>query len=304
MRSRFELTLMALAALSFGLATSAMLAGWEPIATWYYSFAWWSYIVFVDAWLGDRRPHGTILRNPEAPRLVALSVVIWVSFEVYNFRLHNWHYLEIPAALSIRWTGYTIAYATVLPGIFVTWRLLETLFPPRTTPQKSLPSYLPSTLLWGGLAASVLPWFWPRYLFPLVWLGPSAFFAAINYRLGNRGILRRIEHQGPATLYRLIAAGGICGLLWELWNFWARSKWVYDIPFFDWLHLFEMPLAGFLGFLPFAVECHEMYCFGTKGLEWLKPRHVLYATAWILLVLYVAAAYWGIDHLTVRTFQN
>jgi hypothetical protein len=137
-----------------------------------------------------------------------------------------------------------------------------------------------------------------------VWLGPTAVFAAFNYWLGGEGLIRDVERRGPSRLYRLAAAGGICGLLWELWNFWARSKWIYTVPFFDWLHLFEMPTPGFLGFLPFALECHEMYWFGRKMLDRLKNRAVLLVAVWILVACCVAAVYYGIDTFTVRSFQN
>ena len=120
---------MTAAPLVFFLSTAAMAAGVEPFATWYYSFAWWSYILFADAWLSHRHSRASLLSNREAPRLMLLSIVIWVSFEVYNFWLSNWYYLELPAERWVRWSGYTLAYATVLPGIFVTWKWLERLFP-------------------------------------------------------------------------------------------------------------------------------------------------------------------------------
>jgi hypothetical protein len=47
--------------------------------------------------------------------------------------------------------------------------------------------------------------------------------------------------------------------LWELFNFRARTKWIYTVPGFEELKLFEMPVLGFLGFPPFALECYEMY---------------------------------------------
>jgi len=296
---------MVAAPLAFILATAAMVAGLEPFATWYYSFAWWSYILFCDAWLSRHYGRASLILNRDAPRLMGLSVVIWVSFEVYNFRLHNWHYVELPSEAALRWAGYAVAYATVLPGVLVTWNLLRAIgSDDGSTRGKPLPASLAGSLLWGGLAASILPWLWPRYCFPLVWLGPTAFFSAINHRLGGEGILADLERNGPAKLYRLLGAGGLCGLLWELWNFWARSKWVYDVPFFDWLHLFEMPLAGFLGFLPFAVECHEMYWAARKALDRIKRRELTHVATWAVLTAYVAASFWGIDRFTVTSFQR
>jgi hypothetical protein len=295
---------MAGATAVFLVSTTGMAVGREPFATWYYSFAWWSYILFTDAWLALKNQPTVLLHRPNPTRPMVLSVIIWVSFELYNFRLGNWHYIELPPELPIRWMGYAIAYATVLPGIFVTWNLLKALFPIASSRGRSLPSSLPTILFWGGLIAGIAPWLWPRYFFPFVWLGPTAVAAAVNYRLGGEGILVELEQRGPAALYRLVGAGAICGLFWELWNFWAKSKWVYDISFFDWLHLFEMPLAGFLGFLPFALECHELYWVGDKALKRLESRPAPRGFVWLALAAYVVAVFWGIDRFTVLTFQK
>ncbi len=56
----------------------------------------------------------------------------------------------------------------------------------------------------------------------------------------------------------LMAGGLTCGFFWEFWNYWAAAKWTYTLPFlgpFEQYKAFEMPLLGFLGFLPFALEC-------------------------------------------------
>jgi hypothetical protein len=62
-------------------------------------------------------------------------------------------------------------------------------------------------------------------------------------------------------LVALLAAGFLCGGLWEAWNLGARTKWIYSVPFFDELKLGEMPVLGFLGFPPFALECYAMVNF-------------------------------------------
>jgi hypothetical protein len=81
MTHRLALLLMIVAASVFIVSTAAMLRGLEPFATWYYSFGWWSYIVFADAWLGRRLAPATVLRNTETPRLVTLSIAIWAPHE-------------------------------------------------------------------------------------------------------------------------------------------------------------------------------------------------------------------------------
>jgi hypothetical protein len=60
--------------------------------------------------------------------------------------------------------------------------------------------------------------------------------------------------------------GIVCGLLWECWNYWAHTKWVYTVPVPPHVKLFEMPLAGYLGFPAFAVECFVMYVFTRRWL--------------------------------------
>ena len=303
MRNRLDPLLMAAAGAVFILATAAMLDGHEPFATWYYSFAWWSYIVFADAWNHRRTKRSALLRNPEAPQMLALSIAIWATFEAYNFRLGNWHYVELPSNLFLRWLGYSVAYATVLPGILVTAEILSTVWPTRSLSGLVIPHRLTASLFWGGLASSILPWIWPEYFFPLVWLGPTALFLAINFRLGRKGILTGIAERGLGKLYRLAAAGMICGLLWECWNYWARSKWIYEIPFFGESPLFEMPIAGFLGFPPFAIAYHEMYRAAQELLHRMRSHPVARFTFWLLLAISVGFVYRGIDAFTVRSFQ-
>ena len=53
-------------------------------------------------------------------------------------------------------------------------------------------------------------------------------------------------------------AGLFCGFLWEFWNFWANPRWVYDISYFEFLHIFEMPLLGYLGYVPFAWSVYQL----------------------------------------------
>ena len=83
----------------------------------------------------------------------------------------------------------------------------------------------------------------------------------INYRWGGKSILRDWEKGSLRKFYLLLTAGCICGFLWEFWNFWATTKWIYTVPFFEELKLFEMPVLGFFGFPPFAVECYVIYNF-------------------------------------------
>lgn len=47
----------------------------------------------------------------------------------------------------------------------------------------------------------------------------------------------------------------ICGIFWELWNWKSLAHWEYALPFVHRFQLFEMPLLGYAGYLPFGLEC-------------------------------------------------
>ena len=44
-------------------------------------------------------------------------------------------------------------------------------------------------------------------------------------------------------------------------------KWIYTVPIFGDIKIFEMPVLGYFGFPPFALECLAMYVF-VRRLFW------------------------------------
>jgi hypothetical protein len=77
----------------------------------------------------------------------------------------------------------------------------------------------------------------------------------------GRSLLGQLAKGDNTRLVALLLSGLICGGLWEAWNLTARTKWIYSVPFFDELKLGEMPVLGFLGFPPFALECYALLNF-------------------------------------------
>ena len=47
----------------------------------------------------------------------------------------------------------------------------------------------------------------------------------------------------------------ICGFFWELWNTYSLARWIYSIPFVHGAKVFEMPVLGYMGYLPFGIQC-------------------------------------------------
>ncbi|MGQ9645582.1 MAG: DUF4332 domain-containing protein [Thermodesulfobacteriota bacterium] len=234
----------------------------DPFYRWFYCFAWWSYILIIDAVIYRLKGNSLILtRTKEFFLMIPWSLFIWLIFEAANLILENWYYINLPHARVERWLGYAMAYGTVLPGIFETTELLETLGLFKNSKTKSL---IVSSE--GRFVLSLLGMLWllasiniPEYFFPLIWVGFTLLLDPINYRFGGRSLLRDLEEGSPRKIYLLLIAGLICGFLWEFWNFWALSKWIYTVPFFEKAKGFEMPFLGFLGFPPFAVQVYVIY---------------------------------------------
>ena len=49
------------------------------------------------------------------------------------------------------------------------------------------------------------------------------------------------------------------GFFWEMWNYFSYPKWIYHVAWGGWFHIFEMPLLGYGGYLPFALELYAIY---------------------------------------------
>jgi hypothetical protein len=250
--------ILALGILVFAAGTAGLALLVEPVPTWYYHLAWGSYIVVADDL--NRRLSGRSLLRDRTRRffwLAATSVAWWTLFEAINLRLGNWYYVMDPPSRALRWAGGVVAFATVLPGIVETLALVENrgwLRSIRVTPLRWSRAKEAACLALGATCFA-LPLVWPDSFFPLTWGSFVFLLEPWNRRHARRSFLRDLEAGEAGPFCRTLLAGLVCGLLWETWNFWARTKWIYTVPVFEELKLFEMPLLGFLGFPPFAVEC-------------------------------------------------
>ncbi|MCK5011765.1 MAG: DUF4332 domain-containing protein, partial [Deltaproteobacteria bacterium] len=241
-----------------------MFKGAEPFASWFYYFAWWSYILIVDSIIYKIKKNSLIMnRTGEFFLMLFWSVFIWTFFEAINLIMKNWYYVNVVPICVVRWLGYGVAYATVLPGLFETTELLESLglFKNSSVKPISVNKLWTISSLVLGIACFFGVFFYPKFCFPLIWGSFVFLLEPINYRWGGKSILRDWANGSLRKFYLLLTAGCICGILWEFWNFWATTKWIYTVPFLEELKLFEMPLVGFLGFPPFTVECYVMYNF-------------------------------------------
>jgi len=95
----------------------------------------------------------------------------------------------------------------------------------------------------------------PDPLFFLVWICPFFIFMGCWILFGRPHVLDGVKKGDYTMVAAYAAAALICGLFWEMFNFYSLARWQYSIPFVQVLHLFEMPMLGYAGYLPFGLEC-------------------------------------------------
>src|SRR5215469_3763291 len=252
-----------------------MFRGIEPVATYFTPIAWSAYILVADAAVLSLTNRSRLNDAPVVvARLALLSIPLWLIFEAYNLRLQNWTYVGVPTPLWESMLGYGWSFATITPAIFETSDLVQGILPPLPSVGWTIPRAAENVLIGCGALFLALPLILPRriaaYLFALVWVGFLLLLDPINRRLRLPSFLGDFSEGFRRRACGFFLSEWICGWLWEFWNYWAAAKWHYTFPMFQETKIFEMPAPGFLGFLPFALECFTMYVTAAWMCGWLK----------------------------------
>jgi hypothetical protein len=250
----------------FGIALMAIgwFAAWSELTP-----VGWRRQAFTPLWLGFifimnalvYRSSGQSLLTHRTGWLAALfpvSAAFWWLFEYLNQFVRNWHYIGIEA--SSDWDYFvqgTLPFSSVLPAIASTWMWLRQF--PRLEALRLPAVSLSRGFAWVAIAAGALglgavgPW--PEAAFPMLWLGPLLLLLGLQQLLSGENLLAPLARGDWRPLLQPALAALACGVLWEFWNYWSLAKWQYSIPYVQRLHVFEMPLLGYAGYLPFGVTC-------------------------------------------------
>lgn len=248
------------------LSTAGLILDLWFFTHFYTPLMWTGYILLLDGINFTIAGRSLILtRTREFLWMLPFSIFFWYIFEFYNLFIQNWYYINLPENKWIRIIGYFWSFATIWPGVLETFEFIRNmrwLGNIRITPRRisRLTLYI---CLMIGLIASMIPFILPfdlaKYTAVLVWVGPVFILDPLLYLRNRPSLFKSLEDGSLSLMFQLFLAGAICGFWWELWNFWAITKWKYSVPFGpDW-HIFEMPVIGFLGFLPFAIEIFLMW---------------------------------------------
>jgi hypothetical protein len=233
---------------------------------------WAGYLVTADgflAMLAKRKNRPDICSTRQRPNRFVLacltSVSVWCYFDAVNFMFMDaWRYHGLPDNPIEKYAGYFIAFAAISPAMFLAAQGYQYLGlqHARIIRIPMGPNVMMGLFLLGG-AMTAYPFIIQSPIGNLtLWVGLIFLLDPINHWLGGPSILQDWSFARWGRTLSLMAGGATCGLLWEFWNYWARSKWTYHLPFLGSLEsyrYFEMPWLGFLGFLPFAVECWVLF---------------------------------------------
>lgn len=247
----------------------AWISSWGRIGPWAYTFfpIWFGFILLLDGVNVARTGTSLLTRNPVRFALLFLcSVPFWWLFELLNVPVQNWHYRLDHHYSAL---GYnlicSIDFSTVLPAVLSLAELLASFrrLRPRLSPNVTGPRISTRgglALIAVGMLMVLLSVLFPRYAFGLVWLCLAFLLDPINNLARRKSALGHLLARDWRFFVTVPLAALCCGFFWEMWNFFALPGWYYTVPFFDsWPHLFEMPLPGYSGYLPFGIELFAMY---------------------------------------------
>ncbi|MBD0305386.1 MAG: hypothetical protein ICV76_02395 [Nitrospiraceae bacterium] len=228
-----------------------------------FSPLWIGYILVVNALAFQRTGSCLMLDRPRHFLfLFPLSAAFWWFFEYLNRFVQNWYYVGADEFTPAEYVLHaTLPFSTVLPAVLSTaeWLnsfprltgLLHDLWPIQFTAFKAA-GWTGLLMASAGLAGIGI---WPDYLFPLLWVSPLVIVVSLQTILGERTVFSNLAEGDWRPIGLPAVAGLICGFFWEMWNVNSLAHWEYVVPYVHRFQIFEMPLLGYAGYLPFGVEC-------------------------------------------------
>jgi hypothetical protein len=223
---------------------------------------WLGYVIAVNALVYRRTGSCPALDRPVGFFLLfPASGLLWWYFEYLNGYTRSWHYLgtgiDIPALYVL---AATPSFMTMLPAVVSTLALLRSTGAfarrwqlPAVRPRR--PRLWAWTALLVAALALMLSAVWPDYLYPAIWLSPLVLYVALKALVGLPTGLEGLTRGDWRVIYQPAVAALLCGLVWEMWNYRSVPKWIYSVDFLHAFLVFEMPVLGLTGYLPFGVLC-------------------------------------------------
>jgi hypothetical protein len=224
---------------------------------------WLGYIGVVNALTVRRKGSSLLSRQPARfMALFPLSALFWWFFEYLNRFVGNWHYLGVSEFGPFEYVLFaSLSFSTVLPAVASTAEWLGTFSPFHNAFGRWHPLRLPhpravAIVVLGATTLSLLGLgVYPELLYPLVWISPALVIVSLQTLGARSTVFAPLKGGDWRELVSYAAAALVCGFCWEMWNHGSLAHWEYAVPYVDRFRIFEMPLLGYAGYLPFGIEC-------------------------------------------------
>jgi hypothetical protein len=223
---------------------------------------WLAYIITVNALTCRRGKKALMLRRPARFLLLfPLSALFWWFFEYLNRFVQSWQYVGAQFGPDEYSLYASLCFSTVLPAVMSTREWILSFSCIQTKYASFLAIKLPHPRLWGALtlcvAAAALGGLgiWPGALFSFVWTSPLLIIVSLQAVMEQENIFSPLATGDWRGVLSSALAALICGFFWEMWNDYSLAKWTYQVPFVQRFQVFEMPILGYAGYLPFGLMC-------------------------------------------------
>jgi len=238
---------------------------------------WWGFILVMDGLVYHRNAGRSLFANAttELIAMGVLSISGWLIFEYFNFFIRlNWYYPLAGLITHDKFLVYAVLGSSAFIPMAFEWYQFLCTFPGLATRYRFGPKLAWSKNLRLGIGIVALvglflsAWF-PDGLFFVVWLAPLIVLAIALGMLGiwtpfvsikERGDWSFLLVFGPTFLFQGFFLEGFNwlsvqhGADGQVHGF-NPGYWTYIIPYVNQVHVFEMPLLGYLGYLPFSIYC-------------------------------------------------
>lgn len=247
---------------------------------------WWSFTLMIDGYVFFRTGGRSLvsIRHRELIGIGFASITGWMIFEYFNFFVDdNWYYPQgnqMPPAEFLCFS--MIASTAVFPISFEFYSLFNTFenFKKKYSNgiRLLLPKWLKITLFIVCLGVMFAISYFPDVLFFTLWLCPLIILSLLLEELHIWSPFTPIKEGNWSPLLLIALSWVVAGLFVECWNYFSAYHvngaiitqntlyWAYSVPYVDVLHVFEMPLLGYIGYLPYGIYA---------GVWWIAFAYIL-----------------------------
>ena len=202
------------------------------------------------------------------------SMTGWMIFEFMNFFVDdNWYYPWGNILDREEFLLYAFIVSSGLLPLAFEWYLLFLTFPKLANRFRNgikivLNSAIKNILLVLSLVSMFVASLFPDSLFFVLWVSPPVILAVVLNKIGVWTPFDSIGkgNWGPVLLSALTYF--VTGFTLEGQNYLSAihdgqvalftndpAYWQYSLPYVNVVHIFEMPILGYFGYLPFGIYC-------------------------------------------------